>query len=335
MSGQSLAAAGAALLLALTAPAVANDTTAEIGAGGLVYGRNDVVAIADETLYLSIEKVRVDYVFRNNADYDVETVVAFPMPDIVMDPFSDISIPRLDDNFMGFTVEVDGQPIQPELQQRAWAYGIDVTDVLTAAGLPVTPLDEYGDGLDSSHLTQEQIADLVARGMVLATHDPETGQYEQGLTPVWTLKSAYWWRMKFPAKAEIKVHHEYTPAVGGTVDVYFAEDEGKDQLKQYEDRYCIDDSFLSALRKRQEEEKAKSGYGFTQRWLSYVLSTGGNWGEPIGHLRIIVDKGSAENLVSFCGEGVKKTGPTTFEMEKENFWPEKDFDVLLAMPVRP
>jgi hypothetical protein len=45
----------------------------------------------------------------------------------------------MDDNFLGFTVEADGQAIEPQLQQRAYAAGVDVTD-LPRAGLPVSPL---------------------------------------------------------------------------------------------------------------------------------------------------------------------------------------------------
>ena len=46
--------------------------------------------------------------------------------------------------------------------------------------------------------------------------------------------------------------------------------------------------------------------------LDYVLTTGGNWAlGTIGDFKLTIDKGDPENLVSFCGENVKKTGPTT------------------------
>ncbi|MBN9000477.1 MAG: DUF4424 family protein, partial [Rhizobiales bacterium] len=36
---------------------------------------------------------------------------------------------------------------------------------------------------------------------------------------------------------------------------------------------------------------------------------------------------------SFCGEGVKKTGPTTFELSADDFYPEDDLHLLiLARP---
>ena len=55
-----------------------------------------------------------------------------------------------------------------------------------------------------------------------------------------------------------------------------------------------------------------------------------DWGGgAIAKFRLVVDKGSTDNLVSFCGEGIKKIGPTTFEMVKTDFWPQKDLDILI------
>jgi len=44
---------------------------------------------------------------------------------------------------------------------------------------------------------------------------------------------------------------------------------------------------------------------------------------------LVVDKGDAGNLVSFCGQGVKKIGAIQFEMRKANFTPDSDFAVLI------
>jgi hypothetical protein len=328
-SRSAIAAFGLALLCA--GPALANDTSAELRAGGLVYGRSDVVSIESETLYLSMDRVSVDYVFHNHADTDVETVVAFPMPDIAFGPDANIAIPQMDDNFLGFSVVADGQAIRPELQQRAYAAGVDVTDVLEAAGLPVSPLAHYDNGLHLADLPQETLADLVSRGIVVADYDAASGRYGEPVEPVWTLKSAYWWRMTFPANADLAVHHDYTPAVGGTVGVYFMD--SAETAADYAHRYCTDASFVSGLEKRQRAVVAKGGYGYQERWLSYVLTTGGNWAGAIGRFRLIIDKGSTDNLVSFCGEGVKKVGPTTFQMEKTDFWPTRDLDILFAVSV--
>ena len=54
----------------------ANDSTAELGAGGLVYVTTDVVEMRSEDLFISMEEVRVRYEFVNTSDHDVTTLVA-------------------------------------------------------------------------------------------------------------------------------------------------------------------------------------------------------------------------------------------------------------------
>ena len=69
----------AAALALSAAPALANDSVAELGTGGLILSRSDAVAMQSEDLFISPEKVTVDYVFHNNTDKDA--IVAFPLPD--------------------------------------------------------------------------------------------------------------------------------------------------------------------------------------------------------------------------------------------------------------
>ncbi|TIU24601.1 MAG: DUF4424 domain-containing protein, partial [Mesorhizobium sp.] len=132
----------AALALSAT-PAFANDSIAELGTGGLILSRSDAVAMESEDLYISPEKVTVDYVFRNNTDKDVDAIVAFPMPDIEGDPNEMPAIPDgQSDNFLGFEVTIDGVPAEPQLEQKAFALGIDISADLKAQNVPLYP---FGD----------------------------------------------------------------------------------------------------------------------------------------------------------------------------------------------
>ena len=54
-----------AILVTLAAPAAANDSTAQLGAGGLELVRNDTIEVLSEDLYVSAKEVRVTYHFRN------------------------------------------------------------------------------------------------------------------------------------------------------------------------------------------------------------------------------------------------------------------------------
>ena len=71
-----------------------------------------------------------------------------------------------------------------------------------------------------------------------------------------------------------------------------------------------------------------------EQWIRYILITGGNWRAPIRDFRLVVDKGRPDNLVSFCGEGVRRISPTQFEMRRRNWRPTRDLDVLILVPSR-
>jgi hypothetical protein len=72
----------------------------------------------------------------------------------------------------------------------------------------------------------------------------------------------------------------------------------------------------------------KDGTLIEQR-ISYILKTATNWSGPIKAFRLVVDKQYPDNLVSFCGQDVRKTGQTTFEMTRTNFTPTEDLSVLI------
>jgi Domain of unknown function (DUF4424) len=321
----------ALMLTAAAAPALANDSIAELGTGGLVLSRSDVVAMEKEDLFISRDKVTVDYVFRNSSDEDVSTIVAFPMPDIEGNPYEMPSIPRMgEDNFLGFEVSVDGQPVKPELEHRAIAVGIDISDELKANNVPFYPFGEATTKALEA-LPQQVADDWLNRGiMIIDEYDDGSGM-KKVRTPFWQLRSTYWWRMVFPAGKSVKVAHSYQPSVGGTVGLTFLED-GKFQGQTYDDykrRYCMDASFERAVLK----EVGKTADGsptFYENRIAYILRTGGNWASGnIGDFTLTIDKGDPDSLLTFCGKNVEKIGPTTFRMKASDFYPDTDLDILI------
>ena len=65
------------------------------------------------------------------------------MPDIAGSVYDRPYIPDdQSDNFLGFEVTVDGKAVKPELEQKAFAVGIDVTDLLEANKVPVNPFTQ-------------------------------------------------------------------------------------------------------------------------------------------------------------------------------------------------
>ncbi|TIX54867.1 MAG: DUF4424 domain-containing protein [Mesorhizobium sp.] len=322
----------AAMALSAT-PVFANDSIAELGTGGLIVSRSDAVAMESEDLYISPEKVTVDYVFRNNTDKDVDAIVAFPMPDIEGDPNEMPAIPDgQSDNFLGFEVTIDGVAAKPQLEQKAFALGIDISADLKAQNVPLYP---FGDAARAAlaKLPQAVADDWVDRGIIIENTADDGSGMKTVYVPFWQLRSTYWWRSTFPANKAVHVAHRYKPSVGGTSSVsFFYDGQFQGQYAAYKTRYCMDGTFENAIRKAAKNNPDGTPKYFENR-IAYILTTGGNWATgAIGKFKLTIDKGDPKNLVSFCGENVRKVGPTRFEMTAKNFYPEHDIDILLLVP---
>ena len=332
VSRLSVAAGMVSLLVA--GSAAANDTTANLAAGGLVFEKTDAIEMVSEDLFVSADRVTVRYEFRNISDAPVTTIVAFPMPDIRIEPYGEnVSIPTDDpDNPLGFETTIDGESIPMALEQKAFGGDVDVTATMVALGLPLAPQSEAARiALDA--LPEESKALVVADGIAVEdSYDAGQG-WEHHLAPNWTLRATYHWEQTFRPGEIVVVEHSYQPSVGGSVGTILGQDWADEaDIAELRRRYCIEDNFLRAVERR-TRQSAPGSIAFRESWLDYILVTGGNWAKPIGTFRLVVDKGAPENLVSFCASGVEKIGPTTFRVEKRDYVPEEDLRVLILVPV--
>jgi hypothetical protein len=311
----------AATLFGAAAPALANDSTAQLGAGGLQLVRNDTIEVLSEDLYVSAKEVRVTYHFRNRTDEPVTYLVAFPLPtiDAIVPEAMNVQLPDpASENFMDFTVTVDGRAVQPKLEARVIALGLDQTEVVRRLGLSLNPMD-----FDLYQWLQKappaEMEELNRLG--LATVDPYTTQ------AVWKLETTFYWEQTFPPGEEVVVEHRYKPVTGYGFfgDWVFGE-------PVYREKYCIDSAFETAARKKLAAIKNDSNPYLNEQRVSYILTTANNWATAIKDFRLVVDKGSPDALVSFCGTNVKKIGPTQFEMRATDFYPERELEILIATP---
>jgi hypothetical protein len=301
----------------------ANDSSAEMGAGGIELVRNDWVRMAKEDLYLSPSEVRVDYIFENSAEEPHDYLVAFPMPDIRPIDYleGDLGIPnRESDNFLNFTVTADGKPVTPSLEIRALSYGIDITDELKSLGLPLSPFSDQAQALIAK-LPEATRTSLGARGII-------NGEYgaTDALYPSWTLRSTYYWMQNFPAKGKVAISHTYTPAVGSS---FFSPQTAGDTGERED--FCIDAATETGIAKA--IKAAGQDYVIAHR-LSYILITANNWAETIGDFHLVIDKKDQANFVSTCLDGLKKIAPTQFELRKTDFTPDNDLKILFLEPVK-
>ncbi|BAF88318.1 hypothetical protein AZC_2320 [Azorhizobium caulinodans ORS 571] len=326
------------LAAAAGTPALANDSTAALSAGGLIMVPNLDIEMASEDLFISEQEVRVRYVFRNTAKQDQTVLVAFPMPDITIRESLNITIPNdASDNFLDFKTTVDGKPVQTQLEQRALALEIDRTAMLRDLKIPLAPyLKQTQAALDA--LPQDKWKEFEALGLGMVDEYEAGKGPERHLAPQWTLKSTYYWSQTFPAGKALVVEHKYRPSVGmsaGTLiglklkDNEYAAEEQRQQM----DQFCVDQAFLNGVSKASKASKNSGEVPFSDARIHYILQTGGNWsGGTIRDFKLTVDKGASENLVSFCGKDVKKISPTQFQMTAKDFYPARNLGILILKP---
>jgi hypothetical protein len=317
-------ALAALAVLVLAGDALANDSTATTAAGGLVLTRNDDIDMVSEDLFVSVEQVRVHYVFRNRSPRDISVTVAFPMParDLSRLGHADVGYPS------DFHTMVAGRPVTAALERHAVARGRDRTALLRSLDIPLAPDAEGIANISAALAALPAARQAELRRLGLLGND----EYDESrIVPMWTLRDTWHWRQVFPAGRDLIVDHRYRPGAGSTPGpmlgdrAYRRTAEGRAEMA----RYCTDPAFLRRL----EQLTVQGGDG-TQRgdyYLGYILTTGGNWRSPIGDFRLVVDKGRASNIVSFCETGVRQISPTRFEVRHRNWRPTRDLNILIAL----
>jgi len=309
-------------------PGLANDSEAETSLGGLVLKQNNQISMDSEDLFISAEQVRVKYRYTNTGSTDLKILVSFPLP-----PQPSLYEGSYDDgrysdwDGLKFETKVDGNPITFISNERVEVDGKDVSARLMELGLPLKWFENYG-WLDKFQETDPaKLQAWKSEGLVAKNHAG------WNWFPRWKLVTEISREQLFPAGKTVTVEHSYSPYIGGSAGGALYKDvreNNSEILKLFKTRWCVDDYFLRGIDRRQDRQvsEGKEPY-FSETWIGYILSSGANWRGPIKDFRLVVDKGSTANLVSFCMDGVKKIGPTQFEVRKKNFTPKNDLNILI------
>ena len=325
------ATAAASCLASAAAPSRANDSAAELSVGGLVFTRSPDIAMESEELTVTPEIVTVKYRFRNQSTSPVTLTVAFPLPDIDLAEADNYAFPVGDpNNFVGFETKVDGKPVPLTMNQRAMVGDKDVTAVLKTAGVPLLPIGATQKRL--TELPQGTREKLINEGLLMPSGSDERGRPLYGAA--WTVKMSAVRQQTFAPSATVSVEHRYRTSVGVSFDTVLRkglrQNKAMDkEVDRYRKQYCISEGFLADLDKMGGPAEPNSGK--LREWrISYVLKTGANWAGPIKAFRLVVDKGKAERLVSFCAPNIKRLSPTQSESTATDFTPDKDLKILIV-----
>ena len=311
--------------LASAPAALADDSSAMLGAGGIVLTKSADIRMVSEDLYLSPNAVRVHYTFVNDSKKDIDTIVAFPLPDVDNYEFSESPIGstlETTPNFVGFKLAVDGKAITPTAEERAIYKGKDVSAEVRAAGLPLNIV--IGGGYEKL----EKISRTVRANLVqadLIDNDPGDPVHAK-----WLTQTKFWWHQRFPAGKTVSVDHSYQPVTGRTFFSKYTLS-SKQELAGYVKDYCLDAGTTAAIRAGFAAMKRPAMEGmFNQSTTEFVIVTANNWKGPIGRFHLTIDKLKPDNILSLCwGATLKKTGGTRFESTLTNFAPKNDIRFLV------
>ena len=323
-----LCAASLCAALCLAGEAAADDSSAALGMGGIVFTQSSDIRMAQEDLRISPKSVHIRFVFANDSGKDIDTMVAFPLPDIDTSQFSEEALgTTLPEpvNFVGFAVAADGNPVSFAVEQRAFYKGRDVTAFLRGLGMPIHIVaPDFVKTLDA--LSPDKKKKLEAADLT----DSESGESEH---PHWTVSTKFYWRQHFPAGKTVILDQSYQPVTGQSFFSASELDEKSEDGRYYVKNFCIDAAARATLMKNiGASKKANPANGgllnaFT---TDYILKTGNNWKGPIGHFHLTLDKLKPDDILSLCWDGaLKKTGPTTFEAVRDNFAPKSNIRLLV------
>jgi hypothetical protein len=317
---------GVALVLVSGAgPVFANDGAAEVAAGGIQLRPERRVTMLKERLYISPEKVRVEYEFLNESTEDVKTEVAFPVP-----PYSWSPVLSFHD-FRGFKAWVNDIDVPIDLEVKAFVGDRDVTRDLEKAGLEIATfgrqethsisadgrsLEWMGTRPQAASLPAEVLADLVKKGLIEREKVPVT---DTDIFPLWSVRATYHWFQHFPPGQVVRIRHEYLPAAGFQVGI--------------RSEYLKDSCAEGAVRRLFAGPVHESGAaGSSAVWVKYILTTANTWKTPIRDFELTVERQEG-SYVSFCWDGpVKKSGPRTFKAAMKDFVPSRELTVFFFRP---
>ena len=317
------------VLLISVSGASANDSIARVATGGITFTKSTDIRMLEEVLQISTKTVRVKYRFLNESDQDVHATVAFPMPTYGWNAgvsASDANVGPV----TTFNVLVNGRHLSTTTHRKAMIGDRDVTDRLRKLGLSDEQiLDTFGGcrienlGGIVSDLTADQ---KKAIDLLWA---------KNGKFPQWKVAATVLWEQTFPAGKEVIVEHSYTPFVGKIYTVpyqkqkkytYISPDILPAPYKQNNPKEaCIDEGTRQTIQNRINSYVAKGAKNITV-WrddVEYILATGRNWKGPIGEFRLLVEKDTADQIISLCfPDKPREINSKTYEFVHRNFVPQ-------------
>jgi Domain of unknown function (DUF4424)/YARHG domain len=311
---------------------IANEMPIEgFPANGIVVRNERNIQIEREDLYIRSNRIEVAYIFRNDSDKDISSMVAFPIPlheyGTRGDMPWDIEYPLHAD----FKVEVNGTPQKYDEYTRALINGKDFTDTLKRLNISIKDFNQshWGGPFDHKFYEQNEAVKkkLTDAGVVVFEEPIEEEHYPR---PAWSVETTYFWHQIFPAKSTIQVTLSYKPNRSHTQNP--AQDKvtiNRNKLidpksSELSEVLCLNDELKKWEKKRKTRMFASV--------VDYILTTANHWKKPIKEFHLIIEadtRWAHNERVSTCFEQgqLKKITDYRYEATINNFEPKDEIGV--------
>lgn len=335
---------------------LANDTTATVTAGAIVYKVSDEISMDEEVLKLSLDKVNVFYRFFNHTNHEIEETIAFPLPPIPYGElkFRDDYYPTWDEEFMARQYldenpEKKGEsPFNSTLKQKlkfatfvnfertvngeSYAYQYQ-TRAITPDGRDITKLLQRKHiPLSFMYLRGFMEEGELSRNATLRKKIKTLGLLSKSGEPIWRTETTYFWTERFAPRKETLVTHAYRPHPGAhwmsakdpkTIDEVQLHMRGAESPNWSE--FCVspkDASDIVAMMQRQESP-------FRVYDFQYILKTGSNWKGNIKKFRLEITPPLHTVKTLFCWNGSKEIQDDgVIVSDVQNFKPNQNLRIL-------
>ena len=287
----------------------------ELTVGGLSFSPAAAVSVEPRSVVVGLDAVSFQYGLSNPAPQPVavEISLKMPTPDL-SDPDVSYAIPTDDPvNFLGAVMTLDGVAAPLVFKQTAELDGHDVTRQLKDAKLPLLPGAALKERL--SAVAPEALVRIVADGLIKP--NGTAGDGTQNFVPAWTVKTVGTHERQLEPGRTAVVEARLKASLGASQDTVLRkavrqQDGMGEQVAALRKRFCVDDALVGGIDKLAGVSADNVGR-LGERRLAVRLPTVPAGGHSA--LQITLDKGAADNLVSTCLTGLKKTGPTSFARE--------------------
>ena len=277
-----------ALMLAACAavPALANDTSAELATGGLIFVQNDNVEMRSEDLAISAKQVDVRYRFFNKSASDVTVLVAFPMPEVrIEEQDQNIALPTEDPvNILGFTTTVERQAGEDRRSSSACSPPASIApNCCTSLGIPLAPhLAATNEALD--RLPPRNGTSSFASASPRSRNTTSARAWQKHLAPRWGLQHDVLLGADFRGQGRDHRSSIATSRASAarcrprSARPHAAKEAWYDEYKR---KYCLDNDFFATIDRLRKAAKSEFGPPYSEERIDYILRTGANWSGPI------------------------------------------------------